>query len=188
MVAHHMVPRRALEVGRLRVSRPDAMTVMVGGPQRSHDEGSGLRASWLRPARRRRTALWPMDRVPARPLARTVRVLNDPLGMAWLYVAKVPGGYLLSSDLAALGASYPGELTVDQRRRPGAAGNGLRPQRRDMSSTRSRCCHRARWWSSASGAQQTLSVCRPPYGDRHAGLSRDEKFDMIDAALCQRDH
>ena len=85
VVAHHMAPRRASAAGRLSVSRPDEMTVMVGGPQRSHDEG-------LRIARQLASPGSATDEVPYGrwiafrhdPQARTVRVLNDPLGMAWL--------------------------------------------------------------------------------------------------------
>ncbi len=53
VVAHHSVPRRAHEAGRLTVSRPDELTVMVGGPQRSHDEGALVARELAHPARRR---------------------------------------------------------------------------------------------------------------------------------------
>lgn len=43
-----------------------------------------------------------------------LRVLGDPLGGAWLYLARTDDGVLFSSDFGALAASLPGPLTVDQ--------------------------------------------------------------------------
>ena len=90
VVASHMVPRRAHDVGRLTVTRPDEQTVLVGGPKRSHEEGAAVARELASPGSA--TDELPYGRWIAfrhDPVARTVRVLNDPLGMAWLYLAKV---------------------------------------------------------------------------------------------------
>jgi hypothetical protein len=113
---------------------------------------------------------------------RIVRVLNDPLGMAWLYVAQMPRGFLLSSDLGALCTSYPGELTVDEDAALAQLATGYVP-------SNATCLREVTMLAPVSvvelsrSGMKVLSAATLPYGDRYAGLSREEKSDSIDSLL-----
>jgi hypothetical protein len=182
--ARHLSPRRAAAVGRLTLSRPDATTVVVGGPARTHAEGLSIAAELASPGSASASlpyGRWIAMRVDER--ARTVRVLNDPLGMAWLYVASVTNGFLLSTDLAALCAAFPDELTVDEDAVLAQLATGYVP-------SNATCLRQVTMLPPGSvvefapSGMSVLSTARLPYGDRNAGMSRDDKFDKLDALLA----
>ena len=88
----------------------------------------------------------------------------------------------MSSDLAALASSYPGELTLDRDAVLAQLAMGYVP-------SDATCLNEISMLPPGSVVElgrdgiSVLSVCRPPYGDRFAGLSRDAKFNVIDSAL-----
>jgi hypothetical protein len=108
--------------------------------------------------------------------------MNDPLGMAWLYVASVPNGFLLSSDLGALCAAYPGQLTVNTDAVLAQLATGYVP-------SNATCLNEVTMLQPGSvvelshAGMSVLSTARLPYGDRYAGLTRHEKFDKLDELL-----
>ncbi len=183
--ARHLVPRQAADVGRLAATRPDDETVVVGGPARTHAEGGAIARELATPGRSANSL--PYGRwigLRTDEAARSVRVLNDPLGMAWLYVARVPAGFLLSSELGAICACYPGELAVDEDAVLAQLATGYVPSNATSLREISMIPAGTVVELSPAGVRE-LSVTRPPYGDGYAGLSRDQKLDRIDAVLGQ---
>ena len=184
-VAHGLLPRLAADRGRMAITRPDESTVLIGGPKLAHELGQTVARELSEPGTA--TAELPFGRWIAMrhdPVRRTVRVLNDPLGTAWLYVARTPGGFLLSGDLRAIVHAYPGALTPNYDAVLTQLAMGYVP-------TNATCLNEVTMLPpgsvvefSADGSR-VLSRSVPVYGDRNASLSRENKYEMLDALLAQ---
>lgn len=183
IAAFSLTPHTAAARSRVTVSRPDDATVVVGGPRSSHARSTEI-AEQLRTAASNAPVLphgrWVALRHDAK--ARTLRVLNDPLGTAWVYLAKVPGGYLMSSNFGALATAFPGTLTVNRAALMAHLAFGHVPTDETCFSEISMLPPGSVVELGPSG-MNVLARARPTYGDRHAGLTRDQKFDLLDEAF-----
>lgn len=113
------------------------------------------------------------------PAAGAIRFATDRFGLAWLYVARVPSGYVFSSDFAAVAGVVGRALTVDRDTALLELALGYAPDERTI-------FNEIDLLPPGSvvelGPFGTKLIASAPihYGDRYAGLSTVGKYARLD--------
>jgi hypothetical protein len=108
-----------------------------------------------------------------------IRLETDDLGLAWLFIARVPGGYLFSNHFGALARNLPMQPSLDVD----ALLAELAIARSYGQSTLVKEIRIAPPGSIVELEPEEMKVRarrRFSYGDRFAGRTRDEKFQILD--------
>lgn len=109
-----------------------------------------------------------------------LRVTTDRLGLLWLYVARIPGGVLFATDFGALAEEVGGRLSVNRDAVLWELTCGY-------SLGDATVFNEIELLPGATtvelGAEGVRVIERNPirFGDRHAGLTRKQKFELLDA-------
>lgn len=113
------------------------------------------------------------------PAPRRLFVQSDRLGLAWLYLAPVPAGWLFSGDFGALVSALPSAPAVDVDTALTMLGVGYSPDERT--------CFRGITLLPPGevieldrGGPRRVRRVSVSYGDRHAGRSREDVFRELD--------
>lgn len=117
-----------------------------------------------------------------RPDGSALRFLSDPLGVAWLYLARHARGCLFSGDYAALLRALPEPPEVDEETALVTLALGYAPDERTCSRGVEMLPPGSLVEVSAGGTR-TRATIAPSYGDGLAGLAEREKRDRLDAVL-----
>jgi len=113
------------------------------------------------------------------PSPGAVRFATDRFGLAWLYVAPVPDGYVFSSDFAAVAGAVGAALTVDGDTALLELALGYTPDERTLFKEIDLLPPGSVIKLNPSGMEVVASA-PIRYGDRHAGLSTAGKFARLD--------
>lgn len=108
-----------------------------------------------------------------------MQLATDRMGLAWLYIARVPGGYVFSSDFGALATAIASQLTVncDAAVSELVAGYAL-----DDATVFNEITIAPAGSTIQLDRDGISVISRSPveYGDRYASFSRARKFDLLD--------
>ena len=108
-----------------------------------------------------------------------LHIANDDLGLAWLFIGRVPGGYVFSSHFGAVARNLAGKPSLNDE----ALLAELAIARCFGESTIAKEIIIAPPGSAIELAPSELKIRgrqRYRYGDRFSGLTRDEKFRALD--------
>lgn len=111
-----------------------------------------------------------------------LRLHADPLGVAWLYLARSPEGILFSNDYGALLRTLPAAAPLDEETALVTLALSYAPDARTCAQGVEMLPPGSLVEASRRGIR-TLSSLSPPYGDRHAGLTDDQKQEMLGSVL-----
>jgi len=112
----------------------------------------------------------------------SIRFVTDLLGVAWMYVARFEKGFIFCSDFGALVSNFPGTLKVDYETLLPILGLNYSPNN-------ATCFEEVSILPGGSVVELTQSginrIHKKPieYGDRHASLSQNQKFEILDSVL-----
>ncbi len=117
--------------------------------------------------------------VQVEPRGAVVRIATDRLGLAWLYIARIPNGYIFSSDYAAVAQQLKRGLSMDRDNLLLELALGYVPDDSTIFREIQLAPAGAVLQLSASGL--TTAKAGVEYGDRLAGLAEADKYDRLDA-------
>ena len=111
--------------------------------------------------------------------AGALRLLSDPLGTTWVYIARTNDGYLFGSDFAALVQCLPRAPAMDWATAHAMLGVSYAPDDATCLEGVS-VLPGGTLLELAPEGLRAIAVHRPSYGDRYAALSDAQKFDRLD--------
>jgi hypothetical protein len=111
--------------------------------------------------------------------ATAVRLTTDRLGLMWLYIARTSGGFLISTDFAALARELKSKLSVDIDTVLLELACGYSPDDRTVFNE-IRLAPPGQTIELTASGLKVVSEAAIVYGDRYAGLSLRKKFEKLD--------
>ncbi|MBK7674438.1 MAG: hypothetical protein IPJ27_06515 [Candidatus Accumulibacter sp.] len=108
-----------------------------------------------------------------------LRIAVDRLGVMWLYVGRVRGGYVFSSDFGAAAKAIAPGLTLDRDAVLSELIVGYSPNNATVFNEITMAPPGSTLYLESGGAR-TKRHSPIEYGDRFAGLSREKKFSRLD--------
>ncbi|HEY7727227.1 MAG TPA: hypothetical protein VID50_02115 [Candidatus Eisenbacteria bacterium] len=116
-----------------------------------------------------------------------LRLQSDPLGVAWLYLARWEGGCLFSGDYGALLRTIPDTPQLDEETALVTLALSYAPDAR----TCARGVEMLPGGTLVEVSQRgtsILSTLAPPYGDRHSALPDSKKQELLEGVLEEGIH
>jgi hypothetical protein len=117
--------------------------------------------------------------VEAEPRTGVVRIATDRLGLAWLYIGRLPAGYIFSSDYAAVAGAMKDGLSIDYDTLVLELALGYTTGEQTLFREIELVPPGAVIELGPAGLV-TLHRTSSEYGDRFAGLTREKKYDRLD--------
>jgi hypothetical protein len=112
----------------------------------------------------------------------TLKIASDRLGIQWLYLAKIKGGFLFASHFAALAELVRDTLTLDYPSMLMELALGYTPDQRTVFNEIQLMPPGAVIEITSRGIENLYSV-PVVYGDRHFGASQQQKYALLDEAF-----
>lgn len=109
----------------------------------------------------------------------TLRIATDQLGVAWLYIARINGGFVFANDFGAVAAACPKPLTLDHETVLVELELGYSPDNRTIYNEITLAPPGALIELAPEGLK-TLYQRPAIYGDNYHGWSDDKKFLELD--------
>jgi hypothetical protein len=117
--------------------------------------------------------------IEVEPATGLVRFATDRFGLAWLYIARTPTGYVFSSDFAAVAGAVRSALSIDRDTALLELALSYAPDERTVFNEISLLPPGAVVELADSG-MKVIASAPVRYGDRYAGLSADRKYERLD--------
>src|SRR5687767_13015720 len=108
-----------------------------------------------------------------------LRLAVDPLGVAWVYIARFKRGYMFCSDFGALVAHYPDSITPDKETILVTLAMGYTPDEKT-------CFEEITLLPAGTLVElrneglHAVFRRQIEYGDRYASLSNQQKYELLD--------
>ncbi len=109
----------------------------------------------------------------------TVQLATDRMGLAWLYIARMPGGYIFSSDFGALATAIASHVTLNSDAALSELVVGYAPNGATVFNEITIAPAGSTIQLNRDG-MSVISRSPVEYGDRYASFSRSRKFAVLD--------